>query len=195
MAQQPAVDWQSVVISIERGDPAGEEILYKALVGGARLFLQRRLGSQDVEDLVHDMFITIVGTIRRGQIEHPERLMGFVRTVLHRQLSRGIRISIRSREVGAEIDDLAETRAAGFSPEEQAIAGQKIELMKQVLRDMSDRDFEILSRFYLREQSPERICRDMGLTRVQFQLLKSRAKARITDLMRRKLGEPPVNPE
>jgi hypothetical protein len=50
---------------------------------------------------------------------------------------------------------------------------------------MSDRDFEVLTRFYIREHPPDRICREMGLTQVQFQLLKSRAKARLAELTKR----------
>jgi RNA polymerase sigma-70 factor (ECF subfamily) len=194
MSEQPAIDWKSVVDLIERRDPAGEEILYKTLETGARLFLQRRLGAQDVEDRVHDIFLTVVDTIRRGEIKQPERLMGFVRTVLHRQLSRGVQNNIRSRESEMDIGDVAHQQAEDLTPEEQAIQSQKTELMKKVLRRMSDRDFEVLSRFYLREQPPDRICREMGLTRVQFQLLKSRAKARMVELMRQKFAEPPTSP-
>jgi len=53
---------------------------------------------------------------------------------------------------------------------------------------MSARDREVLTRFYLREESPERIREEMGLTETQFNLLKSRAKARLTELVQRKLA-------
>ena len=89
MPQEPEVDWKNVVNLIQRGDPAGEETLYQTLLRGARRFLQRRLGTQDVDDRVHDVFLIVVGTIRRGELQHPERLMAFVRTVLYRQ---GVRI-------------------------------------------------------------------------------------------------------
>jgi RNA polymerase sigma factor (sigma-70 family) len=187
MSEQPPIDWRSVVERIERGDPEGAEILYRTLVGGARLFLQRRLGTDEVEDRVHDVFVTVVDAIRRGEIRQPERLMGFVRTVLNRQLAGGIRNTIRTREKETGIDDEALSTAADSSPEGEAITRQKVALMKTVLREMSDRDFEVLSRFYLREQTPSAICREMGLTQVQFQLLKSRAKARLADLLQRKL--------
>jgi RNA polymerase sigma-70 factor (ECF subfamily) len=187
----PTVDWKTVVALIEAGDPRGEETLYQTLVSGARIFLQRRLGRQDVDDQVHDIFLTVVEAIRRGEIQYPERLMGFVRTVLHRQLSLGISRNVRTRETAGEIDEAARLTTSAFSPEDQAIAGQKMELMKKVLREMSDRDYEVLSRFYLREQSPERVCREMGLTQVQFQLLKSRAKARLSDLIRRRIRQTP----
>jgi len=44
---------------------------------------------------------------------------------------------------------------------------------------LSQRDREILKRFFLQEQSQEQICREMALTETQFRLLRSRAKARL----------------
>ena len=98
MAGQPGPDWKTVVEQIRAGQPPGEEDLYRTLATGARLFLQRRLGTQDVEDLVHDLFVIVVETIRRGDLREPERLMGFVRTVLHRQMSLGISRMVHKRE-------------------------------------------------------------------------------------------------
>jgi RNA polymerase sigma-70 factor (ECF subfamily) len=56
---------------------------------------------------------------------------------------------------------------------------------------LSDRDREILTRFYLDEQTQEQICGEMNLTETQFRLLKSRAKARFGELGRRKLQQKP----
>jgi len=182
------VDWRVVVDQIRQGDPAGEEALYQNLAGGARLFLQRRLGTLDIDDKVHDLFLTIVDTIRRGEIREPERLMGFVRTVLYRQLNLEVSRLIRSRETTAGIETADQLGGPEPTPEQQTLANEKIALMKQVLRDMSDRDFEVLTRAYIREQPAERICADMELTPTQFQLLKSRAKARLSELMRHKLA-------
>ena len=189
MSNPGEVDWAGVVSRIQQGDAGAEEFLYRTLSGGARFFLQRRLGTQDVEDRVHDLFLIVVGAIRRGEIEHPERLMGFVRTVLYRQSSG------RQREDAAEFDTAAEIPSPGTTPEERAIAEQRSALMAKVLRGMNDRDFEVLSRFYLREQTPRQICDEMGMTQVQFQLLKSRAKGRLADLMRRKLSRGAASPQ
>jgi RNA polymerase sigma-70 factor (ECF subfamily) len=188
MPEKPQVDWSVVVDQIRQGDPAGEEALYQNLVSGARLFLQRRLGTLDIDDKVHDLFLTIVDTIRRGEIREPERLMGFVRTVLYRLLNLEVSRIIRSRETTSGIEAADHLSGSGPTPEQQTLAREKIALMKQVLREMSDRDFEVLTRSYIREQSAERICADMGLTPTQFQLLKSRAKARLSELIRHKLA-------
>jgi RNA polymerase sigma-70 factor (ECF subfamily) len=188
MPQEPEVDWSNVVNLIQRGDPAGEETLYQTLLRGARRFLQRRLGTQDVDDRVHDVFLIVAGTIRRGEVQHPERLMAFVRTVLYRQLNLAIGDVIRGRDSFGGIEETAHLTSAEPTPEQQVIAGQKLTLMMDMLRGMCDRDFEVLSRFYLREQPPEQICAEMELTQVQFQLLKSRAKARLAGIMRKKLA-------
>ena len=188
MPQEPEIDWRNVVSLIQRGDPAGEETLYRTLRTGARRFLQRRLGTEDVDDRVHDVFLIVTGAIRRDDIQHPEHLMAFVRTVLYRQLNLAIGDAVRRRASSGGLSEIAGLTAAEPTPEQRAIADQKVTLMKEMLREMSYRDFEILSRFYLREHPPEKICAEMGLTQVQFQLLKSRAKARLADRMLRKLA-------
>ena len=190
----PAVpDWKAVVQQIRAGEPPGEEHLYRNLATGARLFLQRRLGTQDVDDLVHDMFVIVVETIRRGDLREPERLMGFVRTVLHRQVSLGISRMIHKRETSLNLESAADLTAAEPTPEQRAVARQKAAIMKRVLRTMSAREREVLTRFYLREEPPERIRVEMKLTETQFNLLKSRAKARLTELIQRKLTRSPTS--
>ena len=189
------MDWKNVVEQIRAGDPAGDEALYRNLSSGARLFLQRRLATQDVEDRIHDLFVIVVETIRRGQLREPERLMGFVRTVLNRQLNLEISRIIHTRHTSIDLESAGDLTTADPSPEQQAARRQKVTLMKQILRKMSDREFEVLTRFYLREQPPERIRLDMGLTQTQFNLLKSRAKTRLTELMQRRLARNPFSRE
>jgi RNA polymerase sigma factor (sigma-70 family) len=189
------VDWKATVERIRAGDPAAQEVLYRNLVTGARLFLQRHLGARDVEDRVHDLFVILVEAIRRGEIREPERLMGFVRTVLYRQLNLEISRIIRTRETSADLESAANLTTSDPTPEQQTANQEKVALMKQALRKMNRRQFEILTRYYLREQSPERIRTEMGLTQTQFDLLKSRAKARLTELVQRKVTRKPFSRE
>jgi len=121
--------------------------------------------------------------------------MGFVRTVLNRALSAEISRIIRTRESSVSIEAATNLTAADPSPEQHAETQQKVALMKRVLRKMSKREFEVLTRFYLREQPPERIRSEMGLTETQFHLLKSRAKARLTRLIQRKMARNPFSRE
>lgn len=193
MSTQPGVDWKAVVEQIRAGEVAGEEDLYRNFATGARLFLQRRLGTQDVDDLVHDLFVIVVETIRRGELREPERLMGFVRTVLNRQLSVGISRLVRKRETSIELELAINLTTAEPTPEQRAASQQRVAIMRQVLEKMSKREREILTRFYLHEESPEHIQKEMGLTSTQFNLMKSRAKARLTERVQGKLNRRSLN--
>jgi RNA polymerase sigma-70 factor (ECF subfamily) len=59
--------------------------------------------------------------------------------------------------------------------------------MLETLGELIARDNEILTRYYLHEETPAHICAEMNLTGIQFRLLKSRAKARFGELAKRKL--------
>ena len=61
-----------------------------------------------------------------------------------------------------------------------------------MLEAICERDRQILVRFYLLEQSPDEICDDMGLSRMQFRLMKSRAKARFGQIGRKRITHSPA---
>jgi RNA polymerase sigma factor (sigma-70 family) len=187
-ASEPAVPpaspqpWASLVERIRADDPSGMEELYRVFTTGIRFYLCRQLGSQDLDDKVHDAFLTITQSIRRGDLREPERLMGYVRTVIRRQVAGYIGTAVESRRNVVDPDHGAILRDRQPDPERRAIEGQNLELAMRVLNTLPRRDREVLVRFYLQEQSPRQICRDMGLTQTQFRLTKSRAKARFTEL-------------
>jgi DNA-directed RNA polymerase specialized sigma subunit len=79
-------------------------------------------------------------------------------------------------------------------PEQNMAHQQKGDFMRDILRQLSDRDREILTRFYLHEETQEEICSGMSLTETQFRLLKSRAKARFGELGKRRLQQKPLVP-
>ena len=180
--------WVDLVERIKTQDQSGMEELYKVFSRGVRFYLCRQLGPQDLEDKVHDTFLIVVQAVRRGELREPERLMGFVRTVVRRQVAAHIDQAVHTRrqqvglETGTVVIDL------NRNPEQTAIQQQHEQIAKRVLHSISKRDREILTRFYLLEQSQEQICEQMNLTETQFRLLKSRAKARFGELGKRRLG-------
>lgn len=185
--------WAQLVERIRSGDQTGMEDLYKVFSSGIRYYLCRQLGPQELEDKVHDTFLIVVQAIRKGDLREPERLMGFVRTVARRQVAAHIDRTAQRRREEAELDTGIPVPDAKQTPEEHAIARQRVELMREVLRGISKRDREILTRFYLQGQSQKEICEDMSLSETQFRLLKSRAKARFGEFGRRKLVQKPLS--
>ena len=64
-----------------------------------------------------------------------------------------------------------------------------------MLGRLRDRDRQVIERFYFEDESPEEICRALNLTENQYRLIKSRAKARVGDLCRRRLAGRAGRPE
>jgi RNA polymerase sigma-70 factor, ECF subfamily len=180
--------WVELVDRIRSGEIDGMEELYQLFSRGIRYYLCRQLGPQELDDKVHDTFVVVVQAIRRGELREPQRLMGFVRTIVRRQVAAHIDRVVHTRREQTELDSSVRVADPRGNPEEAAIFRQRTELLKRVLGELCDRDREILTRFYLHEQSQDQICAEMSLTGTQFRLLKSRAKARFGELGRKKLA-------
>jgi RNA polymerase sigma-70 factor, ECF subfamily len=182
------VEWSELVSKVKAGEDEGMEQLYKLFSRGIRYYLCRQLGPQELEDKVHDTFLIVVNAIRRGDLREPERLMGFVRTVVRRQVAAYIETAVHTRREQADLETGITVADKKQNPEQEAILRQKTALMKNVLESLNQRDRDILVRFYLMEQSQEQICREMSLTETQFRLLKSRAKAKFGEIGKKKLS-------
>lgn len=183
----------SLVSRVQRGEEAGMEELYLIFARGIRYYLCRQLGPQELDDKVHDSFLIVVQAIQRGELREPERLMGFVRTIVRRQVAAYIDrvVHIRREEMDIELGTRIADRRG--NPEQEVALREKAQLMQGVLARLSPRDREILTRFYLDEQPEEQICREMKLTETQFRLLKSRAKSRFGEIGKKKLQRPLVS--
>ena len=185
-----STDWEHLVSLVANGDPAGIEALHRAFHRG--LLFWFRGFPDDAEDLAHEVLLDVVDAIRRQMLLYPDRLCGFVRTVAHRKAATQInrRVQSRAREVTSEVSEAAVDYRD--TPEQQAMAREHEAIAKAVLEALQPKDREVLIRFYVDEQSPTQICRDMGLSPTQFRLLKSRAKQRFAEMgHKRVVGKAP----
>jgi RNA polymerase sigma factor (sigma-70 family) len=185
-ASQPS--WSPLVERIRAGDRAAMEELYGLFSKGIRFYLCRQLGPQDLDDRVHDVFLTITQAIQSGELREPERLMGYVRTVVRRQVAARIDANVHARRRQTSLEDGIVLRDHSPDPERLAIRGENIEVALRILNSIARRDREVLIRFYLNEQPADQICREMDLTETQFRLIKSRAKARFGELGKARLS-------
>ena len=190
----PVYDWAGLVAGIVVNDQSSMEELYRLFSRGIRFYLCRQLGPQDLDDRMHDCFIVVTQALQKGELREPERLMGFVRTIVRRQIAGYIDNAVHTRKTQVDMDETFPIADRGRDPEEIAMDRQEEQLAVSVLKGISRRDREILTRFYLHSQSQEQICREMRLTETQFRLLKSRAKARFGDLGKRKLANRNASP-
>jgi RNA polymerase sigma-70 factor (ECF subfamily) len=180
--------WPRLVERIAAGDPSAMEELYRVFSKGIRFYLCRQLGPQDLDDKVHDVFLIITQAIQKGELREPERLMGYVRTIVRRQVAAHIDNAVQSRRNQTELESGNALSDHHPDPERNAIQRQNQDLALRILNSIPKRDREVLVRFYLNEQPAEQICQEMDLTETQFRLIKSRAKARFGELGKRRLS-------
>ena len=173
-----------LVEKIRKKNPAALEELY-GLVKNFTYFLMRQLGAEELQDNLHDVYVTVAQAITAGKLRDPERLTAFLTTVArfytYTQIER--RVQVRNRLTGLENIDVPDHT----SLERRAYEKQKFTLVREILSQMPRLDREILRRFYFEDQPKEQICREMNLTPTQFRNIKSQAKLALTQLGLRKL--------
>ncbi len=182
------MDWRALVAQLEASEDAGIEQLYKLFGRGVRSYLSRQVGSRDVEDKVHETLFLVVNAIQRGDLREPERLAGLVLTISRRQVAAYIEQAARGLGEQAAVEAGFPVADAKPNPEAEGTRAQKSALMKGALAGLSDRDREVLVRFYLREQPQEQICREMGLSITQFRLVLVRSKTMVAEMAKKKLA-------
>lgn len=176
---------------IQSGDASAIEQMYHAVMPGLRALLALRVPNDLIEDYSHDVFLAVLRFIETGSVRDLRCLPGIIRTIALRIVSER-RTAPSASEVPVDsliIANLVRDRRSDL--EDSLQRKQRMELALATLASLSERDREILRRFYLEEQSQERICLEMGLTDNQFRITKSRAKAKFGALgramLRRKL--------
>src|ERR1700722_20541495 len=137
ISQEPRVqspsNWPNLVERIRDGDPSAMEELYKMFSTGIRFLLYRRLGPQDLDDKVHDVFVIVTEAICKGELGEPERLMGYVHTVVRRQVAAHIGCAVHQRHNRIDVDQefLSDKRP---DPEREALDRQHLNLAMSVLQ-------------------------------------------------------------
>ena len=188
---EATIDWASLVARIREGDEGAMEELYYRFGRGVRYSFFRHLGPQDLDDKIHDTFLIVVQAIRRGELRDPDRLMGFVRTIVRRQVAAHIEDVVHARRDETPIEPMTPIPDHANTAEEQMLWDEQVRVMMGTLESMPTRDRELLTRFYLHDESQEQICSEMNLTDTQFRLFKSRAKARFGERGRRRVEKKP----
>lgn len=178
MAQSPVVNpevCEAIVAGIRAHDPEAVQRLYEICSKGVRLILSRHLNKTDVDDKVHDIFILMVNAVRSDALCDPRCLAKYLHTLVRNQIARYVTREIPKRTSTIDDSELHEfADRSAMSAEEAMIRRERVAIVLRMLRASSVRNREVMIRFYVREQSPEDICRAMKLTPGQFRQIKHR---------------------
>lgn len=187
----PPADPVELVRRIQAGEARAEAELVHRYREGLFFLLKRwTRDPETAEDLCQDTLRLALEKIRKGEVREPDRLAAYLRSLaknLSTQLYRrcGERTDLREDLApGEELPDRQPGALAALLQEEKA------RLAREVLQSLgSDRDRQVLLRYYLSEERAESICGDLGLSSEHFYRVLHRARQRY-----RRLFEEQLNP-
>jgi RNA polymerase sigma-70 factor (ECF subfamily) len=181
--------FSKIVENVQSGKAEGLEQLYRVF----RILsasLRRRAGHEDFEDRLHDTFIVVVEAIREGKLREPGALPSYIHGVARLSVCAKIGVKVRHERLSSALRYWVSTQSCMNSPEDAFEQCERSQIVEGLLGAMSGREREILTRFYIREQTKEQICDEMHLTETQFRLAKSRAKQRLSRMGQHQFSVP-----
>lgn len=173
----PFNSFADLLAAIEVFDPIAEEQLYTLFDGIFRFQLTGQIEPEYLLDALHAAFLDVLIAVRRGDIRNPGSLISFCHTVTHRKYARHVDDRVTARRSGAT--PLAAVQQSTL--EADHLLREQQALLRRGLAELCPRDREILTRFYLDEESQQAICEAMHLSETQFRVIKSRAKAKLRE--------------
>lgn len=148
----------------------------------------RKLGDHaQAEDLVSAAFLESLEKLAKNQIADTSRFSGFVYGVafnLLRNHKRRIHNRPEARAADFVLDSLPAT--SGLPDESLSQLTLAISLRGAIDELSSERDRQLVLRFYLNEEPKEEICRELGLNALHFDKVLFRARGRLRRVVERR---------
>lgn len=170
------------------GHPDGPEELYRLLYALKRP-LGKIFGFQQFDDSLHDLFLIMVNAIQSGRIENPGALICYALNTAKRMVLSRINERQRHERLTpyARID--FQMRMPAPNAERDLLDAERRKQLDKWMRALSERDREILTRFYLNNEPAEQIQAEMRIDATKYRLAKSRAKQRLQYLALKSEGQ------
>jgi RNA polymerase sigma-70 factor (ECF subfamily) len=159
------------------GDSATEDHFARYFGDLIRIKATVRLRSpQMADDVRQETLMRVLRSVRKGAIEHPERLGAYVNTVGNNVMLEFFR---RDRRLN-QLPENAEEISSGQPGADVEVANhQRREMVKRELAQLAPKDRELLRRVFLEEQNKDAVCAEFHVTRDYLRVLLHRARGRL----------------
>jgi RNA polymerase sigma-70 factor (ECF subfamily) len=151
------------------------------------LYLLRRLGALPdlADDVQQETFRIVIERLRREGLADPAGLAPFLRGTARNLLIAERRKWARRRTWG-DSGELAAAVAPAPSQLQSVLVDEEAEIVRKLIGELpTDRDRQLLLRFYVGEEDKGAICADLGLDHLHFNRVLFRARQRFKELLER----------
>jgi RNA polymerase sigma-70 factor (ECF subfamily) len=156
-----------------------------------RIFVMSLVRTHDREiarELVQDVLMAVIGALRKGQLQDPDKLVAFVHGTARNLINNRLRAENQRPLFEPLPEDLAQ---ASFT--QQLEYADRLRLVDQALEHLGDEDRKILRMTMVEGHKPGEIASSLGLTSEVVRTRKLRAMKKVTDLIRKKLSRTRAN--
>ncbi len=169
---------------IGAGDAGAETELVERYSQGLLFMLRHLSGKTELaEDLHQETFRVVLERLRRRGLEDPAGLLGYLRGTA-RNLLLGHRRTAERRRTETGADDFEHLVDPAPSQLAAVLRSEACQLVHRLIRELAtDRDRQLLYRFYVAEDDKEEICADFGLSSSHFNRVLFRARRRFRTLL------------
>jgi RNA polymerase sigma-70 factor (ECF subfamily) len=179
-----------LVHRIRGGDRAAEGELVQRYSRGLLLMLRRLTGDPVLaEDIHQDTFRIVLVRLRETDLDEPAKIAGFLR-----RTARNLFIGEYRKQGRRQTDGDPEALEAAVAPTPSQLTNvlqeEESRLVRRVIGELkTERDRQVLLRFYLAEDDKDQICADLGLDSLHFNRVLFRARQRFKKLLEGAAGE------
>lgn len=169
---------------VHAGDAVAETGLVERYSRGLLYMLRRTAGDPALADDLHqETFRIVIERLRERGIEEPERLAGFIHRTAKNLFIAGYRKGTRRKTEG-EVEGLETVADPASGPLQETLRDEQAALVRRLIAELdTDRDRQILYRFYIAEEDKERICAALDLSSLHFNRVLFRARQRFKELL------------
>lgn len=163
---------------VQPGDAAEAE-LFREFAPRIRLYGLRHLRSEHAaDDLVQQVMIIVLESVRAGRVREPERLASFVLGT-SRLVAKGLRSGEWRRQ--GLLDRFGPTMAGAES--EPAAAALDLDRLRQCLDGLPARELTVVMLTFYAERSGDEIASELGTTSGNVRVVRHRALERLQGCM------------
>jgi RNA polymerase sigma-70 factor (ECF subfamily) len=191
MSSVPTEEIERIVAAALTGDRQAESRMLVVLRPGVLAVL--RFGAfhrwVDAEDLTHETLHIVVERVRARTIEDPRRVFSFAASTARNLALNAARKALRQQTVvdSELVDELAQNLEMEQSELSDTDDRHLAEAVMAMLEELpTERDRQMLTRFYLDGVDKQQRCRELGLSPKHFDRVLMRARSRLRTIIERR---------